>query len=86
MLKYHTTTSGVIDVIKRYASKDPALRKALTTEMGIFRNAEGDFGRVTAISDRRTMLPGMCHVISFVIHYASSCAYYCLLICTISLL
>jgi hypothetical protein len=59
MSKYHTTTSGVIDVIERYAAKDPALRKALTKEMRIFRGAEGDFGRVTAIADRDTMLPGM---------------------------
>jgi hypothetical protein len=59
MSKYHTTTSGVIDVIERYAAKDPALRKALTAEMRIFRGAEGDFGRVTAIADRDTMLPGM---------------------------
>ena len=44
MSKYHTTTSGVIDVIERYAAKDPALRKALTAEMRIFRGAEGDFG------------------------------------------
>ena len=59
MSKYHTTTSRVIDVIEKYAGKDPALRKALTAEMRIFRNAEGDFGRVTAINDRETMLPGM---------------------------
>lgn len=57
MTKYHTTTSGVIDVIERYAAHDPDLRKALTAEMRIFRNAEGDFGRVTAINDRSSMLP-----------------------------
>lgn len=57
MSKYHTTTSGVIDVIERYAAKDPDLRKALTAKMKVFRNAEGDFGRVTAINDRHSMLP-----------------------------
>jgi hypothetical protein len=31
----------------------------LTAEMRIFRGAEGDFGRLSAISDRDTMLPGM---------------------------
>lgn len=58
MSKYHTTTFGVLDCIERYATKDPALSKALTTRMRIFRNAEGDFGRVTTINDRYTMLPG----------------------------
>lgn len=47
MEKYNTTTSGVIDVIERYAANDPALRKALTAEMKLFRTAAGDFGRVT---------------------------------------
>jgi hypothetical protein len=59
MAKYHTTTSGVIACIERYAAKDPDLCKALTAEMRIFRNAEGDFGRVTAINDRHFMLPSM---------------------------
>lgn len=57
MEKYNTTTSGVIDVIERYAANDPALRKALTAEMKLFRTAAGDFGRVTAVNDRESMLP-----------------------------
>ena len=56
--KYNFTTSGVLDVTKRYAGKDIALRSALTKEMKIFRNEEGDFGRSTAINDCSGMLAG----------------------------
>ena len=56
--KYKFTTFGVLDVIERYAGKDAALRSALTKEMKIFRNGEGDFGRSTAINDRSVMLAG----------------------------
>jgi hypothetical protein len=56
--KYKSTTSGVLDVIERYAGKDAALRSALTKEMKIFRNEEGDFGRLSAINDRLGMLAG----------------------------
>ena len=56
--KYKFTTSGVLDVIERYIGKDVALRSALTKEMKIFRNGEGDFGRSTAINDRSVMLAG----------------------------
>ncbi|CAN6305466.1 unnamed protein product [Urochloa humidicola] len=54
--KYKSTTSGVLDVIEKYAGKDVALRSALTKEMKIFRNGEGDFGRATAKNDRQIML------------------------------
>ena len=56
--KYNVTTSGVLDVIEKYAGKDIALRSALTKEMKIFRNGEGDFGRATAKNDRHVMLAG----------------------------
>jgi hypothetical protein len=56
--KYKFTTSGVLDVIEKYAGKDVALRSVLTKEMKIFRNAEGDFGRMSAINDRSVMLAG----------------------------
>jgi hypothetical protein len=56
--KYKSTTSRVLDVIERYAGKDTALRSALTKEMKIFRNGEGDFGRLSAINDRSGMLAG----------------------------
>ncbi|KAF0895482.1 hypothetical protein E2562_013580 [Oryza meyeriana var. granulata] len=52
-----SSKTGVIDVIERYAAKDPTLRSALTKEMRIFRNAEGDFGRITTVSDRAVTLP-----------------------------
>ncbi|KAJ1272699.1 hypothetical protein BS78_06G222800 [Paspalum vaginatum] len=54
--KYNFTTSGVLDVIEKYAGKDIALRSNLTREMRIFRKAEGDFGRSTAKNDRQHML------------------------------
>ncbi|XP_039803646.1 uncharacterized protein LOC120667686 [Panicum virgatum] len=54
--KYSFTTSGVLDVIEKYAGKDVALRNALTKEMKMFRNEEGDFGRPTAKHDRQLML------------------------------
>ncbi|XP_066313648.1 uncharacterized protein [Miscanthus floridulus] len=54
--KYNFTTSGVLDVIEKYAGKDVALRSALTKEMKMFRNGEGDFGRPTAKNDRHVML------------------------------
>ncbi|XP_066324257.1 uncharacterized protein [Miscanthus floridulus] len=54
--KYKFATSGVLDVIERYAGKDVALRNILTKEMKTFRNVEGDFGRASAINDRSGML------------------------------
>nr|XP_034570652.1 uncharacterized protein LOC117835402 [Setaria viridis] len=56
--KYSFTTSGVLDIIEKYAGKDIALRSSLTREMRIFRMGEGDFGRSTAINDRQHMLAG----------------------------
>jgi len=56
--KYKFTTSGVLDVIEKFAGKDATLRSALTKEMKIFRNGEGDFGRSSAINDRGGMIAG----------------------------
>ena len=58
MEKHKQTISGLLDVIESYAYGNPTLRSKLTNEMKLFKNVEGDFGRVTAISDRHTMLPG----------------------------
>ena len=52
------STSGVLDVIERYAGKDVALRSVFTKEMKLFRNGEGDFGHSTAVNDRSGMLAG----------------------------
>ena len=58
MAKHRQTTSGLLDVIEKYAYGNPTLRSNLTKEMKLFRNAEQDFGRVSAVSDRNVMLPG----------------------------
>jgi hypothetical protein len=72
MAKYNFTTSGVLDVIEKYAGKDIALRSALTKEMKIFRNGEGDFGRATAKNDRHLMLAGKSAIVAHFTH-----AYFC---------
>jgi hypothetical protein len=56
--KYNFTTSGVLDVIEKYAGKDFSLRSSLTRELRIFRREEGDFGRSTAKNDRQYMPAG----------------------------
>ena len=56
--RYSFTTSGVLDVIEKYAGKDFALRSSLTRELRIFRRGEGDFGRPTAKNDRQHMPAG----------------------------
>jgi hypothetical protein len=68
--KYNFTTSGVLDVIEKYAGKDYALRSALTKEMKIFRNGEGDFGRPTAKNDRHQMLAGNSAVL--LVHFSNT--------------
>lgn len=56
--KHKMTTSGLLDVIERYAHGDPELQSKLTSEMRIFKNAELDFGRQAAIRERNTVMPG----------------------------
>ncbi|XP_031395654.1 uncharacterized protein LOC116206953 [Punica granatum] len=57
MEKNRGTVSGLLDVIERYSYGKPSLQTKLTSEMKIFKNAEGDFGRVSAVSDRIVIAP-----------------------------
>ncbi|XP_038714629.1 uncharacterized protein LOC120008398 [Tripterygium wilfordii] len=57
MTKHRDTGSGILDVIEKFSYRDMDLSDKLTSEMRIFVDAEGDFGRKTAINDRDTMLP-----------------------------
>ncbi|XLR24038.1 hypothetical protein S83_051938, partial [Arachis hypogaea] len=47
--KHKQTTSGLLNVIKRYAYGDADLNYKLTSEIRIFKNAKQDFGRQSAI-------------------------------------
>ncbi|XP_057757176.1 uncharacterized protein LOC130976341 [Arachis stenosperma] len=44
-------TSGLLDVIEKYAYGDPNLNYKLTSEMRIFKNAKQDFGRPSTIRE-----------------------------------
>ncbi|XP_061341822.1 uncharacterized protein LOC133288137 [Gastrolobium bilobum] len=55
--KYELTTSGLLDVIERYSFGNSELQAKLTNEMRIFKAAEGDFGRQSALRERNTMMP-----------------------------
>jgi hypothetical protein len=55
MEKHRQTVSGLLDVIKKYSYENPTLESKLTSEMKLFRNAEGDFGRKSAINGREAM-------------------------------
>ncbi|KAL9660301.1 hypothetical protein QQ045_025114 [Rhodiola kirilowii] len=55
--KHRNTISGLLDVIERYSHGDLDLQSKLTSEMRLFKNAKGDFGRQTAIHDRNTVMP-----------------------------
>ncbi|XLR48317.1 hypothetical protein S83_032977, partial [Arachis hypogaea] len=55
--KHKETISGLLDVIERYSYGDADLNTKLTSEKRIFKNAEGDFGRMSAIRERSTMMP-----------------------------
>ncbi|XP_016185534.1 uncharacterized protein LOC107627196 [Arachis ipaensis] len=54
--KHKQTTSGLLDVIERYAYGDAYLDSKLTSEMRIFKNSEGDFGRQSAIRERSPVM------------------------------
>ncbi|XP_057740061.1 uncharacterized protein LOC130957205 [Arachis stenosperma] len=56
--KHKQTTSGLLDVIEKYAYDDLVLNSKLTSEKRIFKNAEQDFGRQSAIRQRTTVMPG----------------------------
>ncbi|XP_072064244.1 uncharacterized protein [Arachis hypogaea] len=55
--KHKQTISGLLDVIEKYAYDDPVLNSKLTSEKRIFKNAEQDFGRPSAIRERSTVMP-----------------------------
>ena len=55
MEKHRQTISGLLDVIEKYSYENPTLQSKLTSEMKLFRNAECDFGRKSAINDREAM-------------------------------
>ncbi|RHN59172.1 putative HAT dimerization domain, ribonuclease H-like domain-containing protein [Medicago truncatula] len=57
LLKHKSTTSGLIDVIEKYARNNHELRAKLNTETSIFRNSEGDFGRKSAVEARNSPFP-----------------------------
>ncbi|XLR66433.1 hypothetical protein S83_017105, partial [Arachis hypogaea] len=52
--KHRQTTSGLLDDIEKYAYGDSELNSKLTSEMGIFKNAEQDFERPSAIRECNT--------------------------------
>ncbi|KAL1309254.1 hypothetical protein AAHE18_17G164400 [Arachis hypogaea] len=55
--KHKETISGLLDVIERYAYGNADLITKLTSEKRIFKNAEGYFGRQSAIRERSTVMP-----------------------------
>ncbi|XP_073109325.1 uncharacterized protein [Elaeis guineensis] len=57
MDKHPRSVSGLLDVIERYSFGNPTLQGNLTNEMRLFRNAENDFGRSSAINDRSRLAP-----------------------------
>ncbi|XP_022894133.1 uncharacterized protein LOC111408626 [Olea europaea var. sylvestris] len=57
MENHKQTILGLLDVIERYAYDQPDLRSKLTGEMRLFRQAQGDFGRLSAVADRHKMAP-----------------------------
>ncbi|XP_015944766.1 uncharacterized protein LOC107469892 [Arachis duranensis] len=56
--KHKQTTFGLLDVIEKYAYNDLVLNSKLTSEKRIFKNAEQDFERQSAIRQRTTVMPG----------------------------
>ncbi|XLR15144.1 hypothetical protein S83_043082, partial [Arachis hypogaea] len=50
--KHKKTTSVLLDVIERYAYGDVDLISKLISEMRIFKNAEGDFGRQSTVREQ----------------------------------
>ncbi|XP_061374176.1 uncharacterized protein LOC133316444 [Gastrolobium bilobum] len=55
--KHALTTSGLLDVIERYAHKDEELLSKLTSELRTFNESDGDFGRNIAIRERTKVMP-----------------------------
>ncbi|XP_057740274.1 uncharacterized protein LOC130957434 [Arachis stenosperma] len=61
--KHKQTTSGLLDVIEKYAYDDPVLNSKLTSEKRIFKNAKQDFGRPSTIRKRTTVMQEPDHII-----------------------
>ncbi|KAH1254809.1 Craniofacial development protein 2 [Glycine max] len=59
--QHMTTTTGLLDVIERYAHKDSQLR---TSEKRIYSNPELDFGRQAALDEQNTIMPSNFHNLS----------------------
>jgi len=59
MDRYINTISGLLDDVEKYANGNAILLSKLTSEMKLFRNAEHDFGRVSAKNDRTFLPPGI---------------------------
>ncbi|XP_052305037.1 uncharacterized protein LOC112325035 [Populus trichocarpa] len=57
MDKHMSTIFGLLDVLEKYAHGNLPLQSKITSEMKLFRNAENDFGRVSAINNRTLMPP-----------------------------
>ncbi|XP_061370284.1 uncharacterized protein LOC133313002 [Gastrolobium bilobum] len=55
--KYEFTTSGLLDVLERYSFGNSELQAKLTNEMRIFKAAEGDLGRQSALRELNTVMP-----------------------------
>jgi len=58
MDKHMSTIYGLLDV-EKYAHGNLPLQSKITSEMKLFRNAEHDFGRASAINNRTLMPPGI---------------------------
>ncbi|KAL4287008.1 hypothetical protein AHAS_Ahas19G0143200 [Arachis hypogaea] len=54
--KYKQTTSGLLDVIEKYAYGELELNSKLTSEIRIYKNAEDDFRRQSALRQRSTVM------------------------------
>lgn len=78
MENHKQTISGLLDIIERYAYGQPDLRSKLTSEIILFRQAHGDFGRLSAVADHHRMAPGKfySHVMYFVMLYNSDFSLY----------
>ncbi|KAF2300394.1 hypothetical protein GH714_012867 [Hevea brasiliensis] len=57
MSKHRLTISRLLDVIETYGHGNPILVTDLTNEMRVFRNAEGDFGCMSATNNHTIMPP-----------------------------
>ena len=59
MDRYINTICELLDVVEKYANGNAILLSKLSSEMKLFRNAEHDFGRVSARNDHTLLPPGI---------------------------